>query len=46
MLSCDIAPALGVPFVGQAHNALDDARSLAAGMAAMAARGVKIRPAA
>jgi inhibitor of KinA sporulation pathway (predicted exonuclease) len=45
MLSCDIAPALGVPFVGQAHNALDDARSLAAGMAAMAAR-TKIRPAA
>jgi inhibitor of KinA sporulation pathway (predicted exonuclease) len=45
MLSCDIAPALGVPFVGQAHNALDDARSLAAGMAAMAARA-KIRPAA
>ena len=45
MLSCDIAPALGVPFVGQAHNALDDARSLAAAMAAMAARA-KIRPAA
>jgi len=47
MLSCDIAPALGVPFVGQSHDALDDARSLAAGMAAMAARGsAKIRPAA
>lgn len=47
LLSCDIAPALGVPFVGHTHNALNDARSLAAGMAAMAARGgVRIRPAA
>ena len=45
MLSCDIAPALGVPFVGQAHNALNDARSLAAGMMAMQARG-GVRPAA
>jgi inhibitor of KinA sporulation pathway (predicted exonuclease) len=45
LLSCDVAPALGVPFVGQAHNALDDARNLAAGMAAMAARA-RIRPAA
>jgi inhibitor of KinA sporulation pathway (predicted exonuclease) len=39
LLSCDIAPALGVPFVGHTHNALNDARSLAAGMAALAARG-------
>jgi inhibitor of KinA sporulation pathway (predicted exonuclease) len=47
LLSCDIAPALGVPFVGHTHNALNDARSLAAGMAAIAARGgVRIRPAA
>jgi len=47
LLSCDIAPALGVPFVGHAHNALNDARSLAAGMAAITARGgVPIRPAA
>jgi inhibitor of KinA sporulation pathway (predicted exonuclease) len=49
--SCDIAPALGLPFVGQSHNALDDARSLAAGMAVMAVRGgaktrTPIRPAA
>ncbi|MES2472340.1 MAG: 3'-5' exonuclease, partial [Pseudomonadota bacterium] len=45
LLSCDIAPALGVPFVGHTHNALNDARSLAAGMAALAARGgVRIRP--
>jgi inhibitor of KinA sporulation pathway (predicted exonuclease) len=47
LLSCDIAPALGVPFVGHTHNALNDARSLAAGLAAMAARGgPRIRPAA
>lgn len=47
MLSCDIGPALGVPFVGQTHNALNDARSLAAGMAAIASRGgLQVRPAA
>ena len=28
--SCDLAPALGVPFVGRTHNALDDARAIAA----------------
>jgi inhibitor of KinA sporulation pathway (predicted exonuclease) len=39
LVSCDIAPALGVPFAGHAHNALNDARSLAAGMAALAASG-------
>jgi inhibitor of KinA sporulation pathway (predicted exonuclease) len=44
MLSCDIAPALGLPFMGHTHNALHDARSLAASMEAMNARG--IRPAA
>jgi inhibitor of KinA sporulation pathway (predicted exonuclease) len=43
--SCEIAPALGVPFVGRCHNALDDARSLAAGMEAIAARG-SLKPAA
>ncbi len=32
MHSCDIGPALGVPFEGRAHNALADARSVAAGM--------------
>jgi inhibitor of KinA sporulation pathway (predicted exonuclease) len=36
--SCDIGPMLGAPFVGHAHNALDDARSIAAGMEIMAAR--------
>ena len=44
--SCDIGPLLGVPFQGQTHNALDDARSIAAGMAVMAARGAGLRPAA
>ena len=39
MHSCDIGPALGVPFKGRAHNALDDARSIAAGMGVMASRG-------
>jgi len=38
--SCDIGPLLGVPFQGQTHNALDDARSIAAGMKVMASRGV------
>lgn len=37
--SCDIGAALGVPFTGHAHNALDDARSVARGMEAMVARG-------
>jgi inhibitor of KinA sporulation pathway (predicted exonuclease) len=46
MHSCDIAPALGVPFAGRAHNALDDARSLASVMAVMASRGTRLRPAA
>ena len=46
MHSCDIAPALGVPFAGQTHNALDDARSIAGAMEAMAARGARLRPAA
>ncbi len=45
--SCEIGPALGVPFVGRSHNALDDARSLAAGMGAIAARRQsKLKPAA
>lgn len=44
--SCEIGPALGIPFVGRTHNALDDARSLAAGMEVIAARVAHIRPAA
>jgi inhibitor of KinA sporulation pathway (predicted exonuclease) len=43
--SCEIGPALGVPFVGRSHNALDDARSLAAGMEVIASRG-RLKPAA
>jgi len=46
MMSCDIGPLLGVPFEGKAHNALDDARSVARGMEVMASRGAKLRPAA
>jgi inhibitor of KinA sporulation pathway (predicted exonuclease) len=46
MHSCDLAPALGMPFQGRAHNALDDARSVAKVMAALASRGVRLRPAA
>jgi inhibitor of KinA sporulation pathway (predicted exonuclease) len=48
LLSCDIAPKLGIAFAGHAHNALDDARSLAAAMALMTARGAsaQMQPAA
>jgi len=46
MHSCDIGPAVGVPFAGQTHNALDDARSIAGAMAKMATRGARLRPAA
>ncbi len=46
MQSWEIGPKLGVPFQGHTHNALNDARSLAGGMEAIAARGTKIRPAA
>ena len=42
LLSCDIGPLLGVPFQGRTHNALDDARSIASGMAVMASRGAPI----
>jgi len=45
LLSCEVAPLLGVPFEGHAHNALDDARGLARAMAALAARGA-LKPAA
>ena len=37
--SCDIGPRLGVPFEGQAHNALADSLSVAAGMRVLVARG-------
>jgi inhibitor of KinA sporulation pathway (predicted exonuclease) len=43
--SCEIAPSLGLAFQGRAHNALDDARSMAASMEEMVRRGAA-RPAA
>jgi inhibitor of KinA sporulation pathway (predicted exonuclease) len=46
MHSCDLAPALGLAFVGQTHNALHDARAIAGAMAVMASRGARLRPAA
>lgn len=46
MHSCELAPALGMPFQGRAHNALDDARGVAAAMAVLASRGTRLRPAA
>ena len=45
LLSCEIAPSLGLNFKGRAHNALDDARSMAARMEEMVRRGA-VRPAA
>ncbi|HJR55936.1 MAG TPA: 3'-5' exonuclease [Rhizomicrobium sp.] len=45
MLSCEIAPSLGLSFQGRAHNALDDARSMAASMEEVVRRGA-VRPAA
>ena len=40
--SCDIGPAIGLPFEGRSHNALDDVRSIAGAMAKMAARGLRL----
>lgn len=37
--ACDVGPLAGVPFAGQKHNALADARSVASGIAALVARG-------
>ncbi len=37
--ACDIARAAGAAFAGRRHDALDDARSVAAGIAALVARG-------
>ena len=39
--SCDIGPVLGVPFEGRRHNALADAKSLAAAIRALLERGAK-----
>jgi inhibitor of KinA sporulation pathway (predicted exonuclease) len=40
--SCDVGPLLGVPFEGQRHDALCDARSIAAGMAVLMRRGARL----
>jgi len=45
MLSCEIAPSLGLTVGGRAHNALHDARAMAASMEEMVRRGA-MRPAA
>ena len=37
--ACDVPEAAGVSFTGQKHNALDDARGVAAGIRAMVAKG-------
>jgi inhibitor of KinA sporulation pathway (predicted exonuclease) len=37
--ACDVAHAAGAEFAGRAHDALSDARSVAAGIAAVVARG-------
>ena len=37
--ACNVGPAAGVPFSGHTHNGLADARSVAAGVAALMARG-------
>ncbi|HEY0282961.1 MAG TPA: 3'-5' exonuclease [Rhizomicrobium sp.] len=37
--ACDVASSAGVPFGGHRHNGLDDALSVAAGIAALIARG-------
>ena len=39
--SCNIGPRLGVPFEGQAHNALADSLSVAAGMRVLVAKGAR-----
>jgi inhibitor of KinA sporulation pathway (predicted exonuclease) len=40
--SCDVGPMLGVPFEGHPHDALCDARSIAAGMAVLVKRGATV----
>jgi len=46
MHSCELAPALGMVFAGQTHNALHDARAIVGAMTVMASRGASLRPAA
>lgn len=39
--ACDVGPLCGAEFVGQRHDALDDARSVAAGIRALVGRGAE-----
>lgn len=39
--ACHVGPLAGVPFSGREHDALDDARSVAAGIRALAGRGAR-----
>ncbi len=41
MHACDVGPMAGVPFSGQIHNALDDAHSVAHGVAALVNKGAR-----
>lgn len=40
--SCDVGPLLGAPFEGQMHDALCDARSIAAGISVLLKRGATL----
>jgi inhibitor of KinA sporulation pathway (predicted exonuclease) len=40
--ACDVGPLVGADFTGRAHNALDDARSVAAGIRMLVARGAPL----
>lgn len=41
MHACDVGPRAGVPFEGRMHDALDDSRSVARGIAALVKRGAR-----
>ncbi len=41
MHACDVGPYAGIAFEGQKHNALDDARSVARGIAALVKKGAR-----
>ena len=41
MHACDVGPRAGVKFEGQSHDALDDARSVAMGVAALIKKGAR-----
>ena len=41
MHACDVGPRAGVPFEGHTHDALNDARSVAAGVSALIKKGAR-----